>query len=306
MVAFNEQVLLGRVRAGELKPGCIILLESMWRTDRNAKIVESYVAAHDQLVKAGYRVYEVPLERECRILVKDPHRGKNMFRARHAVLDLQPRPRARPRADRHHLRQEGQQGHRVQYRPAGSRICVGGGQSRHQVRDPRRPGDGAARGHERQYRDRASASSPRAWTSAPCIRSRRRPRRRIISPTASSGSAAWSTRRKTENRRLRVRDRRLVCEPVHGDDHLGAGPFAQAGGDRSRRDGGDPAGRHRCPARRPVDRPAHQAGAGRPVRRHVRQSRRRPQDRDGDVDHRGLLLFGDHLPASSPRHSTWW
>ena len=34
VVAFNEQVLLGRVRAKELKPDCIILLESMWRTHR--------------------------------------------------------------------------------------------------------------------------------------------------------------------------------------------------------------------------------------------------------------------------------
>jgi 2-oxoglutarate/2-oxoacid ferredoxin oxidoreductase subunit alpha len=79
VVAFNEQVLLGRVRAGELKPGCIILLESMWRTDRNPKTVQSYIETHEQLVKAGYRVYEVPLERECRNLVKDPRRGKNMF-----------------------------------------------------------------------------------------------------------------------------------------------------------------------------------------------------------------------------------
>jgi len=29
VIAFNEQVLLGRVRDRELKPGCIILLESM-------------------------------------------------------------------------------------------------------------------------------------------------------------------------------------------------------------------------------------------------------------------------------------
>ena len=33
VVAFNEQVLLGRVRDGELKPGCIILLEDKWRND---------------------------------------------------------------------------------------------------------------------------------------------------------------------------------------------------------------------------------------------------------------------------------
>src|SRR5512142_1725641 len=33
--AFNEQVLIGRVDSGELKPGCTILLESMWRDDRD-------------------------------------------------------------------------------------------------------------------------------------------------------------------------------------------------------------------------------------------------------------------------------
>lgn len=79
VVAFNEQVLLGRVREGELKPNCIILLESMWRTDRNPNVVASYTATYDQLVKAGYRVYEIPMERECRTLVSDPRKGKNMF-----------------------------------------------------------------------------------------------------------------------------------------------------------------------------------------------------------------------------------
>jgi 2-oxoglutarate ferredoxin oxidoreductase subunit alpha len=78
-VAFNEQVLLGRVRAGELKPGAQILLESMWREHRDAKIVASYVETVDALNKAGFRVYEIPLERECRALVADPRRGKNMF-----------------------------------------------------------------------------------------------------------------------------------------------------------------------------------------------------------------------------------
>ena len=36
VVAFNEQVLLGRVRAGELKPGAIVLLESLWREHEGA------------------------------------------------------------------------------------------------------------------------------------------------------------------------------------------------------------------------------------------------------------------------------
>ncbi len=79
VVAFNEQVLLGRVQAGELKPGCTILLESMWREDRDETIRRSYVETLDRLVADGYRVIEVPLELECRKLVADPHRGKNMF-----------------------------------------------------------------------------------------------------------------------------------------------------------------------------------------------------------------------------------
>ncbi len=79
VVAFNEQVLLGRVRAKELKPNCIILLEDMWRTHADTKIVASYIETHDKLVAAGYRVYEIPMERECRTMVADPRRGKNMY-----------------------------------------------------------------------------------------------------------------------------------------------------------------------------------------------------------------------------------
>jgi 2-oxoglutarate ferredoxin oxidoreductase subunit alpha len=79
VVAFNEQVLLGRVRAGELKSGCTILLESMWRKHRDPKIVASYVETIELLHKGGFRVYEVPLEEACSKLVADSRRGKNMF-----------------------------------------------------------------------------------------------------------------------------------------------------------------------------------------------------------------------------------
>jgi 2-oxoglutarate ferredoxin oxidoreductase subunit alpha len=79
VIAFNEQVLLGRVRAGELKPGATILLESMWREDRNKEIAASYAEVYAQVVAAGYDVHEVPMERECRTIVSDPRRGKNMF-----------------------------------------------------------------------------------------------------------------------------------------------------------------------------------------------------------------------------------
>ena len=79
VVAFNEQVLLGRVRAGELQPGCIILLENMWRSNADPVIAASYAEAHQRLVDAGYRVLEIPMEQECRAIVADPRRGKNMF-----------------------------------------------------------------------------------------------------------------------------------------------------------------------------------------------------------------------------------
>ncbi|MBM3554083.1 MAG: 2-oxoacid:acceptor oxidoreductase subunit alpha [Alphaproteobacteria bacterium] len=79
VVAFNEQVLLGRVRGGDLKPDCTILLESMWREHRDPAISAAYVETHDRLIAAGYRVYEIPMERECRKIVADAQRGKNMF-----------------------------------------------------------------------------------------------------------------------------------------------------------------------------------------------------------------------------------
>ncbi len=79
VVAFNEQVLLGRVRAGELKRGCTILLESMWREHSDPAIAASYVRTYEELVNAGYRVREIPMERECLKLVTDARRGKNMF-----------------------------------------------------------------------------------------------------------------------------------------------------------------------------------------------------------------------------------
>ncbi len=78
-VAFNEQVLLGRVRANEFKPGATILLESMWGNDAAEAIAASYAETVDRLRERGFRVIEIPIEVECRKFVSDPRRGKNMF-----------------------------------------------------------------------------------------------------------------------------------------------------------------------------------------------------------------------------------
>ena len=79
VIAFNEQVLLGRVRAGELKQGATILLENMWAEHRDQDIVKSYNETLQALKDAGFRVISLPLEKECRALMSDPRRGKNMF-----------------------------------------------------------------------------------------------------------------------------------------------------------------------------------------------------------------------------------
>lgn len=79
VVAFNEQVLLGRERTGNFKPDCKILLEDKWRFHQDPKVISDYTAVYDELVKSGYNVIEIPMEKECLNYVSNPHRGKNMF-----------------------------------------------------------------------------------------------------------------------------------------------------------------------------------------------------------------------------------
>ncbi|MCJ7557047.1 MAG: 2-oxoacid:acceptor oxidoreductase subunit alpha [Gammaproteobacteria bacterium] len=79
VIAFNDQVLLGREAAGEFRPGATILMESKWRDDREPEIVAAYCKAYDNLVAKGYRVVEIAMEEECRKVVDNPQRGKNIF-----------------------------------------------------------------------------------------------------------------------------------------------------------------------------------------------------------------------------------
>ena len=57
-----DPMLIGRVQAGELKPGAKILLECMWKTHRDPAVVVSYMKTVEALLKDGFEVYEVPLE----------------------------------------------------------------------------------------------------------------------------------------------------------------------------------------------------------------------------------------------------
>ena len=71
VIAFNEQVLKGRVKSGNLKPGCKILLENFWREHPDPSISQSYKSTYEQLIDEGYEVYEIPMEVECLKYVSD-------------------------------------------------------------------------------------------------------------------------------------------------------------------------------------------------------------------------------------------
>ena len=79
VMAFNEQVLLGRIYSDNIKKGATILLECKWRTDPDPEIVKAYTTIYDKLIEDGYKVYEIPMDVETCKHVENPRRGKNMF-----------------------------------------------------------------------------------------------------------------------------------------------------------------------------------------------------------------------------------
>ena len=77
VVAFNEQVLYSRIDVGALKKGTIVFLDSVWEGNSGSK--DSYKNAKEDFLSRGYTLVEVPLEEECRKIVEDPRRGKNIW-----------------------------------------------------------------------------------------------------------------------------------------------------------------------------------------------------------------------------------
>ena len=232
------------------------------------------------LVEAGYRVLRDPDGARVPQARRRSAQRQEHVRARHAVQPLQPRPEARARADRAHLRQEGREGHRGQPGAARGRLRLGRGEPRLQVPDPRRALDRAADRRQRQHRARAR----RARLGHGHLRDVPDHAGDLGLALPVRGVRAGRRHRppgRGRDRRLRVRDRRLLRRQVRGDDHLGPGLLAEAGGHRARGHGRDPAGRRQRPARRAEHRPADQGRAGRPADRDLRQPRRRAEGRDG-------------------------
>ena len=79
VVAFNEQVLLSRLRAGEIKPGATILIENAWQNSHDPDIAKAYQSVTKVVRTSGHHLIEVPMEVECNKYVPDPRKGKNMF-----------------------------------------------------------------------------------------------------------------------------------------------------------------------------------------------------------------------------------
>ena len=79
VVAFNEQVLYGRIMANAFREGTVILLESKWANDPDEQIRDMYASAVDDFRARGLIVHELPLHEACLKYTADPRLGKNMF-----------------------------------------------------------------------------------------------------------------------------------------------------------------------------------------------------------------------------------
>jgi len=79
MVAFNEQVLLGRHHLGAIGENAIILMEDMWATHADGDIRTAWAEAMAELSEASYRIVLVPMEEQCLTVVDNARKGKNMF-----------------------------------------------------------------------------------------------------------------------------------------------------------------------------------------------------------------------------------
>jgi 2-oxoglutarate/2-oxoacid ferredoxin oxidoreductase subunit alpha len=79
VVAFNEQVLLGRHALGALAADATILLDDSWATHGDPQIREAWTRGLAELATRDYRVVPVPMEAECLEVVDNARKGKNMF-----------------------------------------------------------------------------------------------------------------------------------------------------------------------------------------------------------------------------------
>ena len=69
VIAFNEQVLYGRLEQKAYGPGTVLLIDQKWRHDPVPEVREKYTAAIEQFKAAGLDVRELPIEEACLKLI---------------------------------------------------------------------------------------------------------------------------------------------------------------------------------------------------------------------------------------------
>ena len=79
VVAFNEQVLFGRIDQGAMREGTILFIDSKWAEHRVADIRTAYSYALKRFRGLGYLVHEVPMEVETLRHTDNPRRGRNTW-----------------------------------------------------------------------------------------------------------------------------------------------------------------------------------------------------------------------------------
>ena len=79
VVAFNEQVLYGRIDQGAYREGTVVLLENRWADDPQEEIRTQYAEALADFARRGLEVIELPLEAACQEVIPNSRVGKNMF-----------------------------------------------------------------------------------------------------------------------------------------------------------------------------------------------------------------------------------
>ncbi len=79
VVAFNEQVLYGRIDQDALGKGTILLIDDHWGSSPMAEFREAYATALEDFRSRGIDVREVPMRTETLKLVSNPRRGQNMW-----------------------------------------------------------------------------------------------------------------------------------------------------------------------------------------------------------------------------------
>lgn len=79
VVAFNEQVLYGRLTQGAYRKGTVLLIENKWATDPDPKVQALYADAIKDFESRGLVIHQLPLDEECKKHTINPRLGKNMF-----------------------------------------------------------------------------------------------------------------------------------------------------------------------------------------------------------------------------------